>query len=79
MTSRSERRSGNSENIDMRDGLTLIQEYEVNQLERAGASLLFVRHATSAETLAILSTISDLIIVDFEGDLSGADGLKIRH
>lgn len=74
----SERRGGNRENINMRDGLTMIQEYEVHQLECAGATLLFVRNASSAETLAILSSLGSLVTVDFDGDLYSANGLTIR-
>jgi hypothetical protein len=77
MSSSKERR-GQATSNEIHNGLTLIQHYEVEQLERRGARLLFVRDGYSDDVLAVLRNQKELLTVDFDGVAEFQSKLTLR-
>ena len=77
MSSSYERRGRVTSN-EVYNGLTLIQHYEVDQLERFGAMLLFVRNGYHGDVLAVLRNQKNLMTVDFDGNVKFQPKLTIR-
>jgi hypothetical protein len=77
MSSSYERR-GRATSNDMYNGLTLAQHYEVDQLERYGARLLFVRNVFRGDVLAVLRNQKELMAVDFDGSVEFQPKLTLR-
>ncbi len=77
MSSSNERR-GLSTSYEIHNGLTLVQHYEVEQLELRGARLLFVRDSYSGDVLAVLRNQKELMAVDFDGVVEFQPQLTLR-
>lgn len=77
MSSSNERRGCSASN-EMRNGLTLSQHYEVDALERRGATLLFVRDGNCSDALAVLRSHEGLTTVDFDGEVEFQPPLTLR-
>jgi hypothetical protein len=77
MSSSYERRGCATSN-EVYNGLTFIQHHEVDQLERCGAMLLFVRNGYHGDVLAVLRNQKKLMTVDFDGNVKFQPKLTIR-
>ena len=77
MSSSYERR-GRATSNEMYNGLTFVQHFEVDHLERCGARLLFVRNVYRGDVLAVLRNQKELMAVDFDGSVEFQPKLTLR-